>query len=62
MLAGLPSDYRPMVMAIENSTKELSMDFVRNRLLQEVALNEDTGATALFAKKRNNFNKKKKKS
>lgn len=62
MLAGLPDEYRPMVMAIENSTPKLSSDFVQNRLLQEVTINksDDTDAQALISKRRYNNNNKKK--
>lgn len=35
MLSGLPDDYRPMVLAIANSGKALSVDLVRTNLLQE---------------------------
>lgn len=36
MLSSLPDEYRPMVMALANSGKELSTDLVRTNLLQEV--------------------------
>lgn len=62
MLAGLPDEYRPMVMALENSTKVLTTDLVQNRLLQEVTYDKSNGAegSALMAKGRfKNKNKKK---
>lgn len=61
MLANLPDDYHPMVMAMENSTQKLSTDFVQNRLLQEVHAEKsnDTVATALIAKNRSKSKKKK---
>ncbi|XP_055918633.1 uncharacterized protein LOC129950736 [Eupeodes corollae] len=34
MLAGLPADYKPLVMAVENSTKILTCDAVKTLLLQ----------------------------
>lgn len=52
MLAGLPDDYRSMVMAIENSTEKLTSDMVKTRLLQEPEFNRSSnGASALVAKK-----------
>lgn len=63
MLTGLPEDYRPMTMAIENSTAKLSTDFVQNRLLQEVSNNDistGTDTTALVARGGKKANKKKK--
>lgn len=51
MLAGLPDDYRPMVMAIENSSEKLSTDKIKTRLLQEVNYEKsNNGASALVAK------------
>lgn len=44
MLANLPDEYRPMVMAMENSKDKLTTDYVQNRLLQEVAFEYDSGA------------------
>lgn len=35
MLAGLPEEYKSLVMAIENSTTKLSSDAVKTLLLQE---------------------------
>lgn len=53
MLAGLPSEYRPMAMAIANSGVTLTTDLVRTNLLQETlddSANGD-GAMALLAKR-----------
>lgn len=61
MLTGLPVEYRPLVMAIENSTPNLTTDFVQNRLLQEVENDSSTETTALVAKSNNNKNRTKKK-
>lgn len=56
MLGGLPNEFRPMIMGIENSGKTISVDFVKNLLLQEVIF--DCGASgseaALMAKKKIN--------
>jgi hypothetical protein len=35
LLQGLPNDYRPMKMAMENSGIELTTDYVKTKLLQE---------------------------
>lgn len=53
MLVGLPDEYRLMVMALENSIKVLTTDFVQNRLLQEVSVDNSSAneASALLAKK-----------
>lgn len=42
MPAGLPDDYRPMVVAMENSSTDLTTDYVQNRLLQEVSHEKST--------------------
>lgn len=64
MLAGLPDEYRPMVMAIENSSKKLTSDYVQTQLLQEVSFQKpiEAGAAALIAKKRNPHNNARRKS
>lgn len=36
MLGGLPEDYRAMILGIENSGKELTVDYVKNVLLQGI--------------------------
>lgn len=36
MLGGLPEQYQSMVMGIENSGKDITVDFVKNLLLQDV--------------------------
>lgn len=56
MLGGLSSEYRPLVMGIENSVKNLTVDYVKNILLQEVSV--ETNDSAFFTK---NSNKKRKK-
>ncbi len=41
MLAGLPEEYKPLVMAIENSSTKLTVDSVKTLLLQDSRLNPD---------------------
>lgn len=41
MLAGLPEEYKPLVMAIENSSTKLTIDSVKTLLLQETRLNPE---------------------
>lgn len=36
ILGGLPAEYRPMILGIENSAAELTVDYVKKVLLQEV--------------------------
>lgn len=36
MLAGLPDNYKPMIMGLESPSIKISSDFVRTKLLQEV--------------------------
>lgn len=36
MLSGLPEEYRPMIFGIENSAKELTVDYVKTVLLQRI--------------------------
>lgn len=53
MLGGLPEEYRPMVLGIENSAKELTVDYVKTVLLQGIRdpiLKRNDGETALAAK------------
>nr|QHA33696.1 Gag-Pol polyprotein [Atrato Retro-like virus] len=38
LLAGLPDEYRPMVMGLENSGLEITGDFIKTKLLQETEL------------------------
>lgn len=56
ILGGLTANYRPMIMGIENSGKALTVDFVKNILLQEIS--SDASENAFFAKKK--FNKQRK--
>lgn len=52
MLAGLPEECKPLVMAIENSSTKLTIDGVKTLLLQEPRLNPDNNdvGDALFTK------------
>lgn len=52
MLAGLPSEYRPLILGVENSQKVLTVDYVKNLLLQEVIFGGkmDDSSSALLAK------------
>lgn len=36
LLAGLPDDYRPMIMGLENSGSAITTDFVKTKLLQDI--------------------------
>lgn len=52
MLVGLPSEYKPMILAIENSVSEITVDYVKNLLLQGLVFDSDTNEmseTALAA-------------
>lgn len=40
LLGGLPTKYRPLVMGMENSGKELTADYVKTILLQDVPFEE----------------------
>lgn len=53
MLGGLTTKYRPLVMGLENSGKNLTADYVKNVLLQDVPHEErapSNGAAALWSK------------
>ncbi|XP_071575062.1 uncharacterized protein [Temnothorax nylanderi] len=49
LLAGLPDEYRPMIMALESSGMEILADLVKMKILQEVK-NKESG-TALYTKR-----------
>lgn len=61
MLAGLPSEYRPMILGMESSGKPITADAFKSKLLQDVAIIDDDEAdVALFSKNRKKkFYKKK---
>lgn len=53
MLAGLPDEFKPLVMAVENSSTKLTTDAVKTLLLQETRLNNGNGdSEALFMKQK----------
>lgn len=55
MLAGLPENYKPMIMGLESSGIKISSDFVKTKLLQEVKVSE---SSALFTKHKDTSNNK----
>lgn len=61
MLGGLPKEYRPMVLGIENSGKTLTADYVKTILLQDVPFGRRVGGedSAFVAKPKKNWPKKK---
>lgn len=42
MLAGLPENYKPMIMGLESSGIKISSDFIKTKLLQEVKSSESS--------------------
>lgn len=45
MLGGLPNEYKPMILGIEKSETKLTVDYVKNLLLQEIVFDgNDTAA------------------
>lgn len=50
LLAGLPDEYKPMIMAIESSGIKLTADSVKTKLLQEVKSTKTTNSVALYNK------------
>ncbi|XP_066600773.1 uncharacterized protein [Prorops nasuta] len=56
LLAGLPDDYRPMIMALENSDIRITGDTIKVKLLQETKSFENvkssSDAMALFSKEK----------
>lgn len=56
MLAGLPTEYKPLIFGLENSDTKLTTDYVKGILLQGAILdNKSEQATALFVKKKKYF-------
>lgn len=58
LLAGLPNEYKPMILGLEQSTDGLTMDFTKNLLLQG-SITEDNGSSsgAFFTKHNKGFKK-----
>lgn len=57
LLAGLPDEYRPMIMAIESSKSTVSSDFVKTKLLQD-AVNSNVGEKAMYSKPKKSIKSK----
>ena len=53
MLAGLPDEFRALVLAVENSKTKLTIDVVKNLLLQDVKFDSKNSESALFTKNKN---------
>lgn len=58
ILCGLPEEFKPLVMSIETKSSDLTVDFVKNTLLQETNFKSDN-ETALAIKTRKFANRKK---
>lgn len=56
MLCGLPEEFKPMIMGMEVNKDKLSLDYVKNVLLQEIDF--DNGEEAALAVKHKKFEKK----
>lgn len=51
MLAGLPDEFKPLVMAVENSKEKLTVDVVKNLLLQDAKFDQPVEKeTAMYSK------------
>ncbi|XP_067616909.1 uncharacterized protein CCHa2 isoform X1 [Eurosta solidaginis] len=50
ILAGLPDDFRALVLAIENSNQKLTIDSVKTLLLQEAKFDRQESENALYIK------------
>lgn len=62
MLAGLPVEYRPMILGIKNCGKEITVDYVKTLLLQDVYFDRDRsdGESAMVARFKKGRDQKKK--
>lgn len=60
LLSGLPEEYRPMIMAIENSGIAITSDSIKLRLLQDVKPTNslDSGQETAFHSKTKDANKR----
>ena len=61
LLAGLPEEYRPMILAMENSGVAITGDYVKTKLLQERPLLRNENVQALATNKRREVFKPKQK-
>lgn len=61
MLCSLTDEFKPMVMSIESKSEALTVDFVKNILLQEVMFEQSDSATALAIKNKKFGHKQKNK-
>lgn len=52
MLAGLPDEFQALVMAVENSKTKLTVDSVKNLLLQDAKFDNGNKESALVSKKK----------
>lgn len=53
MLGGLPDQYKPLVMTLENSDKKLTMDKVKTILLQDASFENSSGdQSVMYSKKK----------
>lgn len=57
LLAGLPEEYRPMIMALENSGLKISGDAIKTKLLQEYSEPDTSGSDIAFAARKNGIKK-----
>lgn len=57
MLAGLPDDFRALVLAVENSKTALTVDTVKDLLLQDAKFDNKNADSALYSKNRSKTNK-----
>ena len=53
MLAGLPDEYKPMIMALESSGKTITGDGVKTKLLQEIKMPNKDNDQAYLVKGKN---------
>lgn len=62
MLAGLPNEFKPMVMSMESSGKKITADAVKSKLLQDVNLHDEDDIALVtknrYKQKKKNFHKK----
>lgn len=59
LLAGLPNQYQPLIFGLENTKEKLTMDLIKNILLQGALNNDDASGSALFVKGKKHFKNKK---